>query len=78
MKLGLKQKAFIYTLALFVGTFVGAYAMAHIVDLLDRETIQTILAFGMLGGFFYLTYQLMISRLEYKQSLTTLNDSFKK
>ena len=78
MKLGLKQKAFIYTLALFVGTFVGSYALARIVEVLDRETILNIVAFGSLGGFFYLTYLLMISRLEYKQRLTTLNDSFKK
>ena len=73
MKLSLKQKALLITLAVLVGTIAGSFALAFILVNVTAETIGNVFMGGVLGFFVYLFYSIILNRLEYQESMKELN-----
>ena len=78
MKLSLKQKAFLQLVGLVAAGIAGAEIVNFVTTYVPKETMLTAIQFGCIGGLLYLCYSLLVSRLEYQESLKKLNETVDK
>jgi uncharacterized membrane protein YfcA len=78
MTLTLKQKALLHTVAMFIGAILGSFVLAFIIANVSAATIANAIglaAFVFLG---YAFYGITLSRLEYREKLKEMKESFDK
>ena len=69
MTISIKQKALLYTIALFASVAVGSYVLALIIDAFSRETVTNVI-FGVgVIWCFYIGYQMFVAHFEYKEKV---------
>ena len=76
--MSLKIKALIQLIGLILAAVAGASIVNFFIKDVPAETLLTGLQFGLLGGLLYMCYGVILSRLEYNESLKKLNDLSKK
>ena len=72
--MSLKIKALIQLIGLILAAVAGASIVNFIIKDVPAETLLIGLQFGLLGGLLYMCYGVILSRLEYNESLKKLND----
>lgn len=70
--MSLKLKAALYTAALLSGIAFLAIALEFITRELTADQIITIVGGGMCAWFVYIIYAIMVSRLEYEETLKNI------
>ena len=78
MKLSLKQKALLITIAIIGGAFLSVGAITLVVQNVPAETIANAFGYGFIAWLVYLMYGLTLSRLEYQETLKKLNETVDK
>ena len=76
--MSLKIKALIQLIGLILAAAAGASIVNFIIKDVPAETLLIGLQFGLFGGLLYMCYGVILSRLEYNESLKKLNDLSKK
>jgi hypothetical protein len=71
--MSLKIKALLQLVGLVAAGIAGAELVHFITTFVPRETIINAIQFGCIGGLLYVCYSLILSRLEYQESLDKLN-----
>jgi zinc transporter ZupT len=71
--MSLKQKALLQLVALIAAGIVGAEIVYFITQYVSKETILDAIQYGCIGVMLYACYSLILSRLEYQETLKNLN-----
>lgn len=77
MKLSLKQKALIQTVAIIVAVVAGSLLGTIAIHVIPAIAYPYIALAGLLIVFGYLMYNVVLSRLEYQETLKNLNETAK-
>lgn len=70
--MNLKQKAALYTAGYFAATIVYSAAFTYIASIITVAQVTYILGVLCICGLVFTIYQVMLSRLEYKESLNQM------
>lgn len=78
MSLTLKQKALLHTVAMFAGAILGSFVLAFIIANVSAATIANAIALAGFAFLGYTFYSITLSRLEYREKLKEMKESFDK
>ena len=70
--MNLKLKAALYTAGFFAATIVSSVVFSYIASIITVAQVTYILGVLCIGGLVFTIYQVMLSRLEYKESLNQM------
>lgn len=78
MNLTLKQKALAQTVAMIAGAFLVAAVLNFIIANFGMQVIINAMALGVIAWSVYIFYSIVLTRLEYNESLKDLKKTFEK
>ena len=76
--MSIKLKAFLQLVCLIAAGIAGAEIVNFVTTYVPKETMLTAIQFGCIGALLYMCYSLLVSRLEYQETLKKLNETVDK
>jgi hypothetical protein len=76
--MNLRLKAFLQTTAVFGSAIVMAYVIDYITHNVETQTLQSVFAWSCITGLMYMVYKIMLSRLEYFETVKNLTSEYNK
>jgi len=76
--MSLKLKAFLQLVGILATSVTVALLLTLITTYVPKETVITLIEFGLIGGLLYMMYTLILSRLESEERIKDMAQDFKK
>jgi len=76
--MSLKLKAFFQLVGILATSVTVAVLLTLITTYVPKETIITLVEFGLIGGLLYMIYTVILSRLEYEERIKSITQDLEK
>jgi hypothetical protein len=76
--MSLKLKAFLQLAGILATSLTVAILLNLVTTYVPKETVITLIEFGLIGGLLYMVYTIILSRLEYEERIKSLAQNLEK
>jgi len=76
--MSLKLKAFLQLVGILATSLTVALLLNLVTTYISKETVITLIEFGLIGGLLYMVYTIILSRLEYEERIKSLAQNLEK
>ena len=76
--MSLKLKAFLQLVGILATSLTVAVLLNLVTTYVPKETVITLIEFGLIGGLLYMVYTIILSRLEYEERIKSLVQNLEK
>jgi hypothetical protein len=76
--MSLKLKAFLQLVGILATSLTVAVLLNLVTTYVPKETVITLIEFGLIGGLLYMVYTIILSRLEYEERIKSLAQNLEK
>jgi len=76
--MSLKLKAFFQLVGILATSVTVAVLLTLITTYVPKETVITLVEFGLIGGLLYMIYTVILSRLEYEERIKSITQDLEK
>jgi len=76
--MSLKLKAFLQLVGILATSLTVAVLLNLVTTYVPKETVITLIEFGLIGGLLYMVYTIILSRLEYEERIKSMAQNLEK